>query len=380
MDNGVSIERAGLDTRGRCPAKLPGIALALCAAIGLTLMSTRTRAPLSSADAPAPPLPKVLSETGLYLPGTQRIDPRNLEFVPQYPLWSDGARKRRWIRLPEARAIDAKNPDEFEFPVGTKLWKEFRFERVVETRMLERLPDGSWRFASYVWDEAGREARLAEATGVRAVAPVAPGVQHDVPSLDDCRACHEGRKNPVLGFTALQLSPARDPLAPHAEPAPDASVDLPELAARGALVNLPRQLLLTPPVITGSSERERALRGYLYANCSNCHNRQGPLASLGLDFDVSVASGAPNSLRSSAVDKVSQFQPPGRADAVRLDPRDPLASVVLFRMQSRDPSFQMPPLGTRVADAEGVQLLTQFLTQDLSIHGIANPKNNEGNK
>ena len=378
MDNGVSIERAGTETPGRCPAKLPGIALALLAAVGLTLMSTRARAPLSSAD--APPLPQMLSETGLYLPGTERVDPRNFEFVPQYPLWSDGARKRRWIRLPEGRAVDAKNPDEFEFPVGTKLWKEFSFERVVETRMLERLPDGSWRFASYVWDSAGREARLAEATGVRAVASVAPGVLHDVPSLDDCRACHEGRRNPVLGFTALQLSPARDPLAPHAESLSDASVDLPELIARKVLVNLPRHLLLKPPAIEASSERERALRGYLYANCSNCHNRQGPLASLGLDFDVSVASGAPNSLRSSAVGQVSQFQPPGRTDAERIDPRDTLSSVLLFRMQSRDPSFQMPPLGTRVVDAEGVRLLTRFLTQDLSIHGTTNPQNNEGNK
>jgi len=34
---------------------------------------------------------------------------------------------------------------------------------------------------------------------------------------DDCRACHEGRTTPVLGFSALQLSPDRDPNAPHAQ-------------------------------------------------------------------------------------------------------------------------------------------------------------------
>lgn len=374
MDNGVSIERAETRGPGRCPAKLPGLALAVLAAIGLTLISNRSSEPRSDAVLlrAALPLPRLLSETGLYLPGTRQVDPRNLEFVPQYPLWSDGARKRRWIRLPEGSAVDATNPDEFEFPIGTKLWKEFSFGRAVETRTLERLPDGSWRYATYVWNEAGREARLAVETGVPAAVRVAPGVAHDIPSQGDCRACHEGRNNPVLGFTALQLSPARDPLAPHRELVPEASVDLPELVRRGALENLPERLLETPPMIAGPSARERALRGYLYANCSSCHNRRGSLASLGLDFDVSVQAGAPNSLRSSAVSQASRFQPSGRAHAQRMDPKDPLASVVLFRMQSRDPALQMPPLGTHLVDAEGVRLLTQFLTQDLS--GPLNPK------
>src|SRR5688572_5594363 len=136
MDNGVSIERTEPGGKGRCPAKLPGIALAILAALGLTLISNRPVEPRSES---APRLPRLLSETGLYLPGTRHVDPLNLEFVPQYPLWSDGARKRRWIRLPKGSAIDATNPDEFEFPIGTKLWKEFSFGRAIETRTLERL-------------------------------------------------------------------------------------------------------------------------------------------------------------------------------------------------------------------------------------------------
>jgi len=349
MDNGVSFLGFGL------------LLLALCS---LGLWSARSPEPLGQALEP-PSLPRLLSETGLYLPGTKRVDPRNLGFVPQYPLWSDGAKKQRWLQLPERQAIDASDPDAFEFPVGTKLWKEFSFGRAVETRFMERLPDGSWRFASYVWDGEGREARLAPETGAPAVATLGAGVVHDVPSLDDCRACHEGRKSPVLGFTALQLSPARDALAPHREKVPDASMTLFELVQRGALVNLPQRLLDAPPAITGGSDSENALRGYLYANCSSCHNRQRPLAALGLDFDVSVLPGARNSLRSSALGKASQFQPPGRMHALRIDPSDPLASVVLVRMQSRNPLYQMPPLGTRLADADGVQLLTRFLTQDL---------------
>ena len=47
--------------------------------------------------------------------GTQ-IDPRNLAFSPQYPLWSDGAHKRRWISSAAGTAIDASRPDAWEFP------------------------------------------------------------------------------------------------------------------------------------------------------------------------------------------------------------------------------------------------------------------------
>src|SRR5512141_1865735 len=45
--------------------------------------------------------PKNLSETGLYSDiSTKTIAATNLMFSPQYPLWSDGARKKRWIYLP----------------------------------------------------------------------------------------------------------------------------------------------------------------------------------------------------------------------------------------------------------------------------------------
>ncbi len=62
----------------------------------------------------------------------------------------DGAGKRRWIALPPGTAIDGSDPDGWIFPVGTRLWKEFAFDRRVETRYLERTSEG-WRFATYLW-------------------------------------------------------------------------------------------------------------------------------------------------------------------------------------------------------------------------------------
>ena len=115
-------------------------------------------------------LPRTLRETGLYAPGTARMVRDGIAaFSPQYALWSDGAEKRRWLFLPPGTFIDASRPDEWVFPRGTRLWKEFALDgRPVETRYIERLRDGSWRFATYVWNEAGDEAVLAPEQGVAA--------------------------------------------------------------------------------------------------------------------------------------------------------------------------------------------------------------------
>jgi hypothetical protein len=114
-------------------------------------------------------LPRRLSETGLYLPGSSsEIAPENLPYAPQYPLWSDGASKRRWISLAEGTRIDASRPGEWEFPIGTRFWKEFSFGERTETRYLERVRGGSFRYATYVWDSTLADAVLAPGAGVPA--------------------------------------------------------------------------------------------------------------------------------------------------------------------------------------------------------------------
>src|SRR5262249_22313719 len=120
-------------------------------------------------------IPQRLSETGLYLPGTLTVDSRNRPFSPQYPLWTDGAHKSRWVRLPQGARIDARNIDKWVFPVGTRFWKEFAFNgRKVETRMLWRSSADAWSYAAYAWNDAQTDATLAPPEGVRDVAEVAP--------------------------------------------------------------------------------------------------------------------------------------------------------------------------------------------------------------
>lgn len=308
--------------------------------------------------------PDRLAATGLYADFAARAVASDVRsFSPQYPLWTDGATKRRWIALPPGTWIDATDPDAWVFPVGTRIWKEFSFGRPVETRYMELGPEG-WRYATYLWASDGSDAVLAPARGVRNAAELRPGVGHALPSRYDCRSCHEGNRSPVLGFSALQLSSDRDPLAPHAEPARPGDVDLAALIELGLVRALPAELTARPPRIEAASPVERAALGYLHGNCSSCHNDRGALAaSVGMSLEVRLAPGhAPTSgALATALDRASHFLPSGRPATLRVAAGDPDGSVLLRRVASRDAAEQMPPFGTRLVDEQAVALLSAWI-------------------
>lgn len=268
----------------------------------------------------APDLPARLSETGLFEPGNpERLAAGVTPYAPRHVLWSDGAAKRRWIRLPAGTAIDTSDPERWRFPVGTRLWKEFAFERRVETRFLEHVAEGRWHFATYLWREDGKDADLAPEAGVRGVRESTAGVPYDVPGRRDCLACHGSGLGPVLGYSSVQLS------------------DTPEDAPLA---------------------RRQAALGYLHANCAHCHNDAGPLRTLGLDLRLRPAdAGAPTSAALTTALGVALRQGPG----TRVVPGEPAASAVWQRMASRLPTRQMPPLGTNRVHERGLELIAEWI-------------------
>ncbi|MGD9904602.1 MAG: hypothetical protein AB7U83_14145 [Vicinamibacterales bacterium] len=312
-------------------------------------------------------LPHRLSDTGLYADaGTLTIDARVRRFAPQYPLWSDGAAKRRWVRLPEGTAIDTRDVNHWDFPVGTRFWKEFAFGgRRVETRMLVKTTAGRWEFAAYAWGEDQRDALLVPAEGLAGVAEVAPGKWHDVPSRDECRACHDSGRTEILGFTALQLSDDRDPLAPHAEPLEPGMLTVRTLADEGRLAPARPELVTTPPRIAAPDARERAVLGYLSANCGSCHNPRSTIASLGLNLQHLATDCVPAAIATS-VDQPGHWvvptAPAGTSRIVRAG--RPELSALLYRAASRRPSSQMPPIGTKVADREALELVRAWIASN----------------
>jgi hypothetical protein len=326
---------------------------------------------LSGSSSPqAPAFPDDLRATELYSDfAAKTIDHRNLHYSPQYALWSDGAGKERWIFLPPGTAIDAADPDIWSFPAGTKVWKEFSFGgRRVETRLIESLGEGKLAFAAYAWSADGTEARLAPQSGLKHVVEVRPGIGHDIPGVWDCRACHVGDKEEILGFSALQLSPDRDRNAPHSEPVSSDMADLSTLIRRNLIRAYPESRAARAPRIDAPTATGRAALGYMHGNCGNCHNLSGPLEAHGLILRHSVRPDAPGDAAIVAgLEHTSHYPIPGAAPGTSffVRPGDPGHSAIAYRMSTRNPLRQMPPLGTAIADDDALRLISRWIEKDL---------------
>jgi cytochrome c553 len=347
-------------------------------------------------EATAPVAPRFLSGTGLYADAaTLKIDARNRLFSPQYPLWSDGATKRRWVQLPAGSTINVADLAKWELPVGTKFWKEFSFKgRKVETRFLWQTGKDQWIFASYAWNEAQTEAELASETGIANITEVEGGKRHSIPSVGECRACHDSQRTETLGFDALQLSTDRDPNALHAEALTPEMLTLRTLVDEDLISPKRADLVTNPPRIAAASPVTRTALGYLSTNCGNCHNRDSSIASLGLDLKHTVdepkhAGNEPkgsslqdsHSRRDSRRDEplgssinectaaiattVGQrghwVVPEAEAESRIINPGHPESSALIRRVKSRRPLSQMPPIGTVAIDRQAVDLLTAWV-------------------
>jgi len=327
--------------------------------------TTWRRAVAASPGDPPPVAPDSLMDTGLYETGRPGVVAAgNRPFSPQYPLWTDGAGKARWIHLPPGQTIDATDVNEWDFPVGTKLWKEFAFGgRKAETRLLWKTAPGQWVFASYVWNAEGTAAVKAPDDGLPGAAEIAPGKFHNIPSVTQCRACHVSDRTQVLGFNALQLSTDRDPNAIHGEALLPGMTTVKTLNDEGLLQPARPELVSNPPRIAARSADERAVLGYLAGNCGACHNRKSDLAPLGLFWKHGevVASGADTAR--AMLGHETKWQVPGvpEGESVLVDPVRPENSAMLRRMKSRFPASQMPPLGTVVRDREALAAVARWV-------------------
>lgn len=334
------------------------LAIAAAALVSAALLHTR-----AVANTPAS-APGRLSETGLYTDAGE-IAPNARPYSPQYPLWSDGAAKRRWVDLPEGATIDARDPARWVFPVGTRFWKEFSFRgRKVETRFMWRASQHQWVFATYRWNEQGTDAVLAPADGMAGTLELSPGRDHSLPSVDECRACHGAAAPAPLGFTALQLSPDRDPAAIHGEALTPDMLTLGSLVDEGKLSGQSRALVSSPPRIKSQSASARSILGYLLANCGSCHDGRGEIAALAPVLDPRELTTDGDAVVQRWFAQRTRWQVPGAAEgeSLLLDVTSPERSALLVRMRSRRPSTQMPPLGTVLRDQVAVDAILEWFS------------------
>lgn len=298
-----------------------------------------------------------LACTGLYGPagrGWARREPGPgvRPFTPGLQLWSDGAEKSRFIYLPPGARIETYDMDEWTFPVGTKLWKEFSFRgRAIETRFMMKLGPRSWWRTTYRWTED--QSNAFELTRGERHVKGTPGDAYEVPRQSDCDACHDGRRDGVLGFEAISLA--------H----PDArGLTWTVLVDEQLVTRIPD----VAPRVPGDAI-ERAALGWMHVNCgSSCHNHAGGAATwtglfLRLDAHPLATVWETGSYR-TAVGRPASFRPSGSFRVLqRVSPGRPEDSAVFVRAASRQARTQMPPLGTHALDHAGLDLLRTWIVE-----------------
>ena len=317
---------------------------------GAALATAEIYDPASQLDCSSP-LPQRLACTGLYSNwATRTISPTARAFDPGLHLWSDGATKRRWIEIPPGTRITTSDMNEWTFPVGTKVWKEFSLAgKTIETRFMWKTSPTEWFRTTYRWSANG-EAAEELTTGEQNV----DGTTYEVPSQDDCGVCHRGRIDNVLGFEAVGLSSMAA-----------SGLTMSALVAQDLVTNAPAETLTVP----GNATESTAL-GWLHANCgTGCHNGS-PNALAGwtglrmrLNAGQLTAVAATETYTTAVNVRTVSFTtlpPPGdpNLSLFRILPGNLTQSMIPWRDKQRGvtgpAAIQMPPLATHVVDVAGV--------------------------
>jgi hypothetical protein len=305
-------------------------------------------------DAPSS-MPQTLAETGLCLDaGCAQIAPGILPYTPRFQLYSDGATKKRWIYLPPGTQIDTSDMDFWQFPVGTKLWKEFtRDDTRVETRLVWRIGDGDsnqdWYYGAFVWNATQDATHLAEFGEDNA-----NGTDHDVPSKVLCRQCHDNlRPSRVLGFSALQLDFDGAP----------GELDLEDLIDGGLVTQPPSGAGSYFPFDAASSATTTEALGYMHANCGHCHNPTSNIQGntplqLRLTVDT-VGDIASTPTYQTAVGVTAAIPIDGHTLIV--DPGSTSTSILIDRFETAT-NQRMPAIGTELMDMDADTTLTSWIS------------------
>jgi uncharacterized repeat protein (TIGR03806 family) len=355
------------------------IAVAMLGLMGLAALS-RADAPaaygITSRVSPKPYLnmprsahgeiPALLSQTGAF------TDLRSLTPAPGLipydlivPFWSDGAAKVRYLALPKGGQIGFTPDGEWTFPAGTVFVKTFelptdeahpQIRRRLETRLLVRDDQGGVYGADYKWRPDNSEADLLSSSLIENVAiRRADGSIREqpwyYPSRENCLTCHNAHTSGVLGLKTRQLN--RNLMYPS-------GVTDNELRTLNHLHLLDTQLsdaqLQALPHLAALSDPSRSIedraRSYLDANCGHCHRPGGTVAYFDARFSTPLA-------KQELIDGPILINE-GIDRPHVISPHDIWRSIAYMRINTNG-DIRMPPIARETIDAQGVQVLRDWI-------------------
>ncbi|MEQ8791101.1 MAG: PQQ-dependent sugar dehydrogenase [Pirellulaceae bacterium] len=323
-----------------------------------------------------PQLPRRLSETGLFSDVVALTpSPGVIPYDVNTPLWSDGAKKSRWIVLPG----DGTDPDPaidrvtfqreqpWKFPDGTIFVKHFELPidendpaavKRLETRVLVQTSGGSVYGVTYKWNEEGTDATLLDGALEETIdiATTMGSIRQErwqYPDRQTCLVCHNNQAGYVLGVSTRQLN--------REVTYPQSGVTANQLAAWSES-GMFTETLSTPEIEqspslaaindAGASLEHRA-RSYLDANCASCHRPGIARANFDARYTTPLAE---QGLIYGRVN--SQESLPG---SFIVAPGNPARSMLVQRMLYADK--RMPPVAVHHRDLSAIGLLCEWIDQ-----------------
>jgi uncharacterized repeat protein (TIGR03806 family) len=332
---------------------------------------------LTMGDLAGGDFPSTLTETGLFADLTDLSpSPGLLPYQPNLTFWSDHALKRRWFAIPDGSSTMTWNREQpWTYPTGTVWVKHFDLEmsrgnpatrKRIETRVLVKTDSGSYG-VSYRWNEAQTEATLVPEAGVEFDLSIddqgTPHTQRwQIPGRSSCLTCHTPQAGHALSFNTRQLNRVESINGWSGN-------QIQVLSDHGFLSNTPPPVSGLPRHVRPDESQfplEQRARSYLAVNCSYCHQDGGSVSGFwdGRELLKLEETGL---IRGDAVndggDPLNQYIVPG----------DPVHSIILSRMAASNGFTRMPPLGTTELDAVNLQLITDWISNELPDRALYDP-------
>lgn len=234
-------------------------------------------------------LPQLLSETGIFQ-DLETLTPEVgiLPYEPILAFWSDNAIKSRWVYIPFEDQIGFSEDRSWSFPTGSIWVKHFDLElergnpesrKKIETRLLVKTSFGVYG-VSYQWNDEESEATLVGDDAVSLTYDILDNGEArqqawEIPSRNDCLACHTTVGGMALSFNTRQLNHEIDAEGQER----NFLKYLSDIGILDTEINTPEIL----PRYSNAGDAEYSLdhqaRSYLAVNCAYCHSPGGPIES-----------------------------------------------------------------------------------------------------
>jgi uncharacterized repeat protein (TIGR03806 family) len=324
-------------------------------------------------DASFTGVPKLLSQTGVFSNTPNMVPIANLiPFAPNSQLYSDNATKARWISLPANTKVKWDAKENWVYPQGTVVVKNFELptnannpatKRRLETRLLVVKADGKVYGVTYRWRADNSDADLLT-TGAQQNVSItnADGTTSTqtwtYPSPTECIDCHNAQSSQILGLSTRQLN---------------GNYTYPNGVTENQLVNWNNRNLFAPAFINSqvsgfdkmvalsdtSASLETRVKSYLDANCAHCHGTGNGGSQWDARFNTPVSQMKVVNLATTGIrDYLADY---GITNAKVVAAGAPQQSVLYIRDKSINPNDRMPPIGRALEHKEYIAVLEQWI-------------------